>query len=124
MKLTNIKVLKSKTEITNIKVSPRSPKCNFGEPLQAKMNRKENLRDLRTSQNNFGSLKNLQRGAAAGGRRPLVCFSATQNCLDWCLSLVFFLSIHFGLQGRIIKLHVGDLGHTNIISYFVFLFLL
>ena len=36
--------------------------------------------------------KKLQREGALG-------FSATQNCSDWCLSLLFFLSIHFGLQG-------------------------
>ena len=95
-------------------VSPRSPKCNFLiRPLQAEIDWKEKYETLSSSSKNFGSKKNIPSGAAAEGRRPtLYVFSATQNCSDWCLSLVFFLSIHFGLQGRIRKLHFGDLGLT------------
>ena len=49
-------------------VSPRSPKCNFWEPLQAKMDWKEKIRDLSTSLNNFGSLEKHTKGG--GGLRP------------------------------------------------------
>ena len=65
------------TRLINFWVSPRSPKYNFWEPLQAKRDWKEKIRDLSTSLNNFGSLKNIQRGAAAfGSRSPFVCFLA------------------------------------------------
>ena len=37
----------------------------------------------------FWERKNLQRGRGALAPRPLCSFSATQNCSDWCLSLVF-----------------------------------
>ena len=51
----------------NFWVSPRSPKCNFWEPLQAKMDWKEKYETLSSSSKNFGSKKNIQSGAAAEG---------------------------------------------------------
>ena len=47
----------------------------------------------------FWEPKKLQRGAGRfSAPPPFVVFSATQNCSDWCLSLVFV-----GLQGRTTK---------------------
>ena len=51
-------------------------------------------------------------------RKNLRRFSATQICSDWCLTLVFFLSIHFGLQG-LSKITFGDLGLTCEIIHLV-----
>ena len=84
----------------NVLVSPRSTKCNFWEPLQAKKDWKEKIRDLSTSLNNFGSLKNIQRGAAAFGRRPPLYVFWLPKFFELLLKVsYFFLSIHFGLQG-------------------------
>ena len=81
-------------------VSQRSPKCNFWEPLQANIDWKDKIRDLSTSLNNFGSLKNIPRGAAAFGRRPPLYVFWLPNFFELLLKVsYFFLSIHFGLPG-------------------------
>ena len=64
------------------------------------MDWKEKIRDLSTSLNNFGSLKNIQRGAAAFGRRPPLYVFWLPKFFELLLKVsYFFLSIHFGLQG-------------------------
>ena len=61
---------------------------------------KGKIRDLSTSLNNFGSLKNIQRGAAAFGRRPPLYVFWLPKFFELLLKVsYFFLSIHFGLQG-------------------------
>ena len=89
-------------------VRPRSPKCNFWEPLQAKINWKETMRDLSTSLNNFGSLKHLHKKIQRGGalahcclRSPICSFQSILACR--------------GSQ----KIHFGDLGLTQNLIYLV-----
>ena len=50
-------------------VSPRSPKCNFREPLQAKMDWKEKIRDLKQQFEEFWE-RHLQRGAGRFSAPP------------------------------------------------------
>ena len=95
-------MLKSKSEKYKVFSfeSSRFPKYNFWEPLQAKMDWKEKYETLSSSSKNFGSKKKHTKWG--GGRRPpplFVCFSATQNCSDWCLSLVFVPFNPFWLAG-------------------------
>ena len=64
--------------------SPRSPKCNFMlRPCKPKWIERKKYETLSSSSKNFWEQKNF------GRRPPLYVFSATQNCSDWCLSLVF-----------------------------------
>ena len=82
-------------------VSPRSPKCNFWEPLQAKRDWKEQIRNLSSVLNNFGPLKNPTKGGGALKRpAPLCRFFSLPKFFEHLLKVsYFFLSIHFGLQG-------------------------
>ena len=72
---------------------------------------------LSSSSKNFGSEKNNEKNYKGGALAPpfvmfFVGFSATQNCSDWCLSLVFF-SFQSSLACRgSQKLHFVDLGLT------------
>ena len=55
---------------------------------------------LSTSLNNFGSLKNIQMGAAAFSRRPPLYVFWLPKLFELLLKVsYFFLSIHFGMQG-------------------------
>ena len=57
-------------------------------------------RDLKQQFEEFWERKNLQRVAGRfSAPPPFVGFSATQNCSDWCLSLVFFPFNRFWLAG-------------------------
>ena len=108
-------------------VRPGSPKCNFLIcPCKPKWIGKKNTR-LKHQSEQFVTEKTY-KGSGPQTRlaqfeefwerkNQFVGFPATQNCSDWCLSLVFFLSIHFGLQGRIIKLHFGDIRLTSNKNY-------
>ena len=68
-------------------------------PCKPKWIERKKYETLSSSSKNVGSEKNYQGAGRFSPPPPFVCFSATQNCSDWCLSLVFVLSIHFGLQG-------------------------
>ena len=79
-----------------------SPKCNFWEPQQAKMDWKEKIRDLKQMFEEFLERnKNLQRGAGRfSAPPPFVGFFSDPKLFRQLLKVsYFFLSIHFGLQG-------------------------
>ena len=77
------------------------------------MDWKEKIRDLSTSLNNFGSLKNLQRGGGALKRLPLCRFLSSQNSSNCCLRsrICSFQSI-LACRGSQ-KLYFGDLELTK-----------
>ena len=87
--------------MNNLISKSKVPKMYFLRAPASQNELKGKIRDLSTSLNNFGSLKNIQRG----GRRPS---AAAPLCMFWLLPKFFelllkvsyfFLSIHFGLQG-------------------------
>ena len=95
------KVLYTYNTKNAFKVSPRSPKCNFMiRPCKPKWIERKKYETLSSSSKNFWSQKTYK---GSGGRRPppppLYVFSATQNCSDWCLSLVFLPFNPFWLAG-------------------------
>ena len=82
------------------------------------MDWKERIRDLSTSLNNLGSLKNIQRMRRPSAPAPLWMFFGSQNSSDWCLSLVFFPFNPFGLAGALKNYILGALDLRTIILDF------
>ena len=78
--------------------------------------------DLSSSSKNFGSEKTYKGGRGAeGAPPPFVGFSATHNCSDWCLSLVFFPFNPFWLAGANQKITFsGPWTYFTIIDMFNF----
>ena len=69
---------------------------------------KGKIRDLKQQFEEFWEPKHLQKNLQRGAGR----FSDPKLFRLVLKVSYFLLSIHFGLQGRIIKLHFGDLGLT------------
>ena len=71
----------------------------FESPCKPKWIERKKYETLSSSSKNFGSQKTYKGGRRPKAATPFVCFSATQNCSDWCLSLVFFPFNPFWLAG-------------------------
>ena len=97
----------------NCVVSPRSPKCNFMiRPCKPKWIERTNTRLKHQSEQLLVAEKTTKGGGALKHPAPFVGLSVPKF-FELLLKVSYlFLSIHFGLQGRIIKLHFGDLGLT------------
>ena len=54
----------------NVWVSPRSTKCNFWEPLQAKKDWKEKIRDLKHQSEQFWVAEKPTKKTTKGGKAP------------------------------------------------------